>query len=98
MTIETFVLDENGNPTPEPDFSKWCRFLGMTDRYIARDEVGNSMVSTVFIGCGQTLFETAIFGGSWHGRGNRYATRIEAIAGHAGFVVGLRALAKAADA
>jgi hypothetical protein len=72
---------------------QWLRLLANEDgRQVARDELPDGVeVSTVWLGIdygrGHTLrplvYETVIFGGPLEGRGARYATREEALAGHA---------------
>jgi len=72
-----------------------------TDRRVARTEVGDVVVSTVFLvidhnhfgGGGPILFETMVFGGSLDQEMKRYRTWDEAAAGHEEMV----ALVKAAQ-
>lgn len=71
----------------------WGRVLGMPVEYrrVARDEVGDVTVSTVWLGLDHgfgmedapLIFETLIFGGDHDGEMMRYPTRDEALAGHA---------------
>ena len=87
---DKYILDEHGSPVPEPDLHKWEKWLEKSDRHIARDEIGDVTVSTVFLGIDHSwgdgdpiLFETMIFGGKHDQYQVRYSTRIEAIHGHA---------------
>ena len=57
---------------------------------IARTEMGEIMVSTVFLGIGSLLFETMVFGGSCDQAQWRYASLAEARAGHERIVLALQ--------
>lgn len=56
-------------PVPEPDLLKWGRWMETAERTVARDEVGATVVSTVFPGLDHRfsgdgaplLFETMLF-------------------------------------
>ena len=88
-----YILDDQGNPVPEPDVLKWGKwFENNTDkRRVAFDRIGNVQVSTVFLGLDHNwgegpplLYETMVF---YTPRRQgfdiyRYATRDEALAGH----------------
>lgn len=87
--IEKFILDDNGNPVPEPNLTKWSSWMQSCSRQIGLNYIGVSMVSTVFLGLDHNfaggapiLFETMIFGGPNDGFQERYFTRQEAIDGH----------------
>lgn len=66
-----YILNENGNPVAEPDLLKWAKWCEKTlDNRVARDEIGDSLISTVFLsldhnwGSGPPiLWETMVFGG-----------------------------------
>lgn len=48
---DKYILDEKGNPIPEPNLLKWGRWMQTSeDRFVARTTVGESVVSTVFLG------------------------------------------------
>jgi hypothetical protein len=74
----------------EPDTLKWCKWFENADRQIALDRIGDSRISTVFLGIDHSfiykgtpiLFETMIFGGKRDGYQARYCTWIEAMEGH----------------
>jgi hypothetical protein len=86
-----YILDAEGNPVPEPDLLKWGKWLETADRQLAKDQLPNGVtVSTVFLGLDHrfwggppTLWETMIFGGPEDQYQERYASREEALAGHA---------------
>ncbi len=87
-----YILDENGNPIPEPDVLTWARWFETADRVVTRDELpGGLLVSTVFLGLDYNilgtrpiLFETMVFAGDSDDLDcARYSTRDEALAGHA---------------
>lgn len=70
----------------------WARWLETADRHVAQDFLpGDVRVSIVFLGLDHgfdfkgppILFETMIFGGEHDQYQDRYATRDEALAGHA---------------
>ncbi len=73
-----YILNEQGEPTPEPDDTKWALWMFDDDailrRLVNRTDVNGDMtvaVSTVFLGinhqwqkeCPPILWETMIFGG-----------------------------------
>ena len=94
-----YVLNEAGDPVPEPDLMTWAQFMEQNDaRRIARDEIGDVSVSTVFLGLDHSftngpplLYETMVFGGPHDGCMDRYSTRDEAMAGHVRFVRAIQA-------
>ena len=67
-------------------------------RRVARDDIGDALVSTVFLGLNHRwddgpplIFETMIFGGPHDESQWRYSTEAMAQAGHAAIVAALRA-------
>lgn len=65
-----YSLNEEGEPVNEPDLIKWARTLGKKERVVAREKVGKSDISTVFLGLDHRfgpgtpiLWETMVFGG-----------------------------------
>lgn len=88
-----YILDNEGNPVPEPDVLKWGAWFEKGDRRVARDEFGDVVVSTVFLGldhayptcpgCDPQLYETMVFGGKHTEYTERCARRDEALAMHA---------------
>jgi hypothetical protein len=73
----------------EPDLIKWAKWFQAADRKVAHTEIGNSDISTVFLGMDHSfdggvpvLFETMIFGGALDGFQKRYRTWSEAEEGH----------------
>jgi hypothetical protein len=99
MRTLQYILDEAGEPVPCPDLLKWSAFLrDIGHRMVAKTDLPDgAMVSTVFLGTDHQfgdgpplLFETMIFHGD-PGTGDecwRYATRAEALEGHAAAVAG----------
>lgn len=86
-----FVLDERGEPRPEPDVDAWIRWFEQADRGIARTAVTpETTVLTIFRGVDETagsseqpcLFETRVFGGALDGEEMAHRSRAEAIAAH----------------
>lgn len=95
--MDRYILDGH-NPVPCPDLMEWGRWMQTADRQVDRTQVGESDVSTVFLGIdhafgndGPVLFETLIFGGPRDGDGDRYQTWEQAEAGHARYVDELKA-------
>ena len=65
-----YTLDKNGNPVFEPDLIKWAKWIESEKRSVANETVGDSKISTVFLGIDHAfddgplvLWETTIFGG-----------------------------------
>ena len=85
-----YILDEYGNPVLEFNAVKWAEWFETADRHIAQDIFGDVKVSTVFLGLDHSfndgvpiLYETMIFGGEHNDYQERYATKEQALAGHA---------------
>jgi len=87
-----YVLDENGNPLPEPNIRRWVNWFSRCNRSVALDKFGNATVSTVFLGLDHSfgygteplLYETMIFDHEeFGGYQVRYTTREETLKGHA---------------
>lgn len=86
-----YTLNDDGQPVPSYDLLEWGRWMEKAlDRRVALDTIGDVEVSTVFLGLDHSfggatpiLFETMIFGGKHDGYEERYATRDEAVEGHA---------------
>jgi hypothetical protein len=86
-------------PVPVDDVVEWGKFFETAARQVARDEIGDVTVSTVFLGLDHrfmddgppVLFETMIFGGVHNEYQERYCTWDEAEAGHAQAVALVRA-------
>lgn len=85
-----YVLNEQHEAVKEPDISRWAEWFESADRTVARDSVGPTVISTVFLGIDYgfglgrpLLFETMIFGSSLFDSCWRYSTWDEAVAGHA---------------
>jgi hypothetical protein len=95
MRVRTYVLDFAGNPVLEPDMAEWGRWLVecADQRIVARDEIGDVTVSTVFLGLDHgwgegdapVLWETMAFrnGKALDDPMWRYTSLKAAIAGHA---------------
>ena len=65
-----YVLDEGGNPVPEPDVLKWGKWYETAERHVGNTDFGNISVSTVFLGmphinketgAENMLYETMVF-------------------------------------
>lgn len=81
-----YILDGK-KPIPCDDIKTWARWFEGADRHVAKTEIGNSKVSTVFLGLDHNfcdgkplLFETMTFPDCEIQE--RYSTWDEAEAGH----------------
>jgi hypothetical protein len=91
--LGTYILDNRGQPVVERDVLRWWDWFEQAEnRVVRQDEVGRGVsVSTVFLGLDYNfwergrplLWETMIFGGRHDKYCRRYATREDALAGHA---------------
>jgi hypothetical protein len=89
-----YILDDEHNVIGIKDLMVWAKWFeeASTDkaRVVAQDQVGDSFVSTVFLGLDHNwslsgppiVFETMVFGGIDDGRQWRYCTWKSAEAGH----------------
>jgi len=88
MTAVRYVLDERGEPQPEPNMMKWCAWINTAvaaDRVrVAFSRTNGAIISTVFLGLRRPegLFMTIVVGGALNGTGAYYETRADAQAGH----------------
>lgn len=94
-----YILDENKRPVKISNLAEWSAWMDTTEkRVVAQDRVGESFVSTVFLGVDHDfsiignpiLFETIIFGGKLDGELERYHTYEEAKQGHAEILARLK--------
>lgn len=86
-----YILDENGDAIECPDlfkFGKWFEETG--NRIVCRDQIGEMIISTVFLGIDHNLaregppilWESAICVGGHFDVVGRYSSRDSAIYGH----------------
>lgn len=96
---DKYILDAHNACVPV-DLLTWARWFEVNDarRIVAKTQVGEAEVSTVFIGLDHSfgrgpleLFETMIFDGPLEGYERRYATWAQAELGHAETVAMLAA-------
>lgn len=79
MSCNRYILDNSGNPVPEPDIVKWADWFKSKERQVAVDQVGGSTVSTVFLGLDHNfrgtgppvVWETMVFSGPMSGDQDR---------------------------
>ena len=82
-----YILDGH-KPVVCEDLLKWAKWFKKADRRVARTQIGDVEISTVFLGLnhgfGKTLilFETMIFGGEFGQDTWRYSTWEQAEKGH----------------
>lgn len=49
--IGQYILDDDGNPVPEPDTLRWAEWFEHAEqRILQQDHIGDAFVSTVFLG------------------------------------------------
>lgn len=79
-----YILDSNRNPIGEPNLSKWAKWFETGDRIVRQEMVGESKVSTVFLGMDHAfgggppvLWETMVFGGELNGEQIRCTGNLE---------------------
>lgn len=84
-----YILDALGNPQPVAGLSEWAMWQACHERHVAITEIGDSQISTVFLGWNHDflggpplLWETIVFGGKLNGEMKRYSTLDEAKKGH----------------
>lgn len=75
-----YILNTQGEPVSEPDLMTWARWIevNFTKRSVVREQVGHSVVSTVFLGLDHAfgggppiLWETMVFHGKLTGEMDR---------------------------
>lgn len=84
-----FYIEVDGQPEPIDGIEEWGQWFETADRVVARTEVGEYMVSTVFLAFDHNwtqevppiLYETLVFGHPDE-MIKRYETRAQAEAGH----------------
>jgi hypothetical protein len=87
--MSTHYILDNQKVVGCKDLITWARWLEGADRAVAKDTIGESDISTVFLGLDHSfgkgpplLFETMVFGGKLSDEMNRYSTWDEAVLGH----------------
>jgi hypothetical protein len=88
--MNTYILDENGEPQSCPDILTWGQWMHSADRAVLKTDVGDVHISTVFLGLDHSfyggppvLWETMIFGGAFDQDQWRYTSQLDAMRGHA---------------
>jgi len=76
------------------DAGEWCNFMTHHDRMVTKTEVGEVLISTVFLGYDHSssdrcpiLFESRVFNGTLNGTKRLYSTWHEAVLGHGEIVL-----------
>ena len=69
--MKNYILDEKGAPVAEPDMMKWAQWFEKAERHVGNETIGDSKISTVFLGLDHAfgggapvLWETMVFGGA----------------------------------
>ncbi|MCP4607716.1 MAG: hypothetical protein GY845_03225 [Planctomycetes bacterium] len=95
-----YYILEGHDVIPCHDMALWTQWLSSADRKVKRENVGESDVSTVFLGVNHAwddgpplVFETLVFDGPLDGEMERYSTWAEAVKGHDEMVERIRAKA-----
>ena len=90
---DKYILDSNLDPVAETDLIVWAKWMERAneDRIVQQTEIGDSVVSTVFLGLDHSfgddsgipiLYETMVFGGALADGMDRYSTKDQALEGH----------------
>ena len=81
--------------------TEWAQCFRNANRKVAKDTIGDSVISTVFLGLDHSfgygpplLFETLVFGGKLDQEMDRYTTLEEAEKGHLAMVEKVKTLNK----
>lgn len=89
---ERYILKKH-EIVPCPDFIEWAKWFEGADRIVDKTTIGESKVSTVFLGLDHSfgsgpplVFETMVFGGKLADEMDRYSTWDEAVTGHENMV------------
>ncbi len=98
LVMQTYVLDDAGNPVIETDIARWGEWFERSrrtsyhgdPRRVAISQIAQYRISTVFLasdhsfGAGPpVLWETMVFGsGAWDQYQERYTSRADALARH----------------
>jgi hypothetical protein len=97
-TLGQYILDGK-LAVPCDELLQWGEWMETADRHVANDWIGNTHVSTVFLGLDHQhddgeplLFETMVFGGPLDGGCRRYSFWADAERGHSAIVAEVRAL------
>jgi hypothetical protein len=97
-TIGKYILDGK-LAVPCDDLLQWAEWFETADRHVANDLIGDTRVSTVFLGLDHQhgygeplLFETMVFGGPLDQECRRYSFWADAERGHSAIVAEVRAL------
>ena len=84
-----YKLDENNKPILAESFNEYIDWERNNSRTVAREDIGDATVSTVFLGLDHSfngvtpvLWETMIFGGKHDQYQERYKSHYDAIIGH----------------
>ena len=95
---DKYILD--GHKAVPVDLMTWAEWYEKADRKVAKDTVGESCISTVFLGINHQwgegpplLFETMVFDGPLDGEQERCSTWEQAEAQHAAMVEKVKAAA-----
>lgn len=97
-----YILDDAGNAVPVPvaALAVWAKRPHSSR--VAREEIGDVLVSTIFLGIDHNfsehgspvLWETMVFGGAHDQAQERYTSKTDALAGHARWVAKVSAKAR----
>jgi hypothetical protein len=94
-----YILNDKGEPELCEDVQAWGKWFEETgSRVVARDTIGESEVSTVFLSLDYSLegppllYQTLVFGGPLADEMERYSTREEAEKGHEAMVERVKAV------
>jgi len=85
---DKYIL-EGKTPVPVDDLMTWALWFEKADRHVAKNQIGEAFISTVFLGLDHSwekgeplLFKTMILGGSLDGEQERTSTWEQAEEAH----------------
>lgn len=91
---------EGKKAVPCDNLIEWAKWFETADRHLAAEDIGDSRISTVFLGIDHgfgaevRLFETMVFGGELDGEQTRCATWAEAAHMHVEMLAKVKASVK----
>jgi hypothetical protein len=50
MAVNRYILNDQGEPVPEPNLMKWAKWYETADKHVAYDPIDEINVSTIFLG------------------------------------------------
>lgn len=97
MDLGRYIETDDGQVVQEPNLTAWSMWMERANRIVARTEIDDILISTVFLGIDHAwgggppvLWETMVFGGPLDDYTARYTNRAAALANHHQMVMAVR--------